>query len=87
VPFNEPGGSGFSTAQVVMKICLIVLIALGCLLIVLAGVGDRGILLVSTEVIPVVAIQWFVYLAVRAKQRAQHSWGHAYLIRRSELNK
>jgi hypothetical protein len=69
---NESARLGFSTAAVVMKICLIVSIAVGCLLIVLAGVGDRGMVKVSAGVIPVVALQWYFYLVVRAKQRPQH---------------
>jgi hypothetical protein len=71
MPNKESAKPGVSTAQLVMKICLIVSIALGCLIMVLAGVGDRGFVQVSASVISVVAIQWFFYLVVRAKQRAQ----------------
>jgi hypothetical protein len=56
-----------STTQRVMKICLIVSIALACLMIILAWFSGRGVLNVSGGLIPLVAIQWFFYLAVKAK--------------------
>jgi hypothetical protein len=60
-----------STAQRVMKICLIVSIALGCVTIVLGGFSERGFLNVCASVIPCVAIQWFFYLMVKAKQQSK----------------
>jgi high-affinity Fe2+/Pb2+ permease len=72
MPNKEASKTTASTAQRVMKVCLIVSIAVGCLIIVLAGAGGQGFFIVSAGVIPVVAIQWFFYLVVRAKQRSQH---------------
>lgn len=69
MPNKESGRPVRSTAQLVVKICLIVSIALGCLMMVLAGFADRNVVQVSAGVISVVAIQWFFYLVVRAKQR------------------
>jgi hypothetical protein len=68
---KEPSTFEISTAQRVMKICLIVSMAVGCLTIILAWVGDRGFLKVSAGIIPFVALQWFFYLLVKAKQRPQ----------------
>jgi high-affinity Fe2+/Pb2+ permease len=71
MPKKESAKPVVSTAQLILKACLIVSVAVGCLIIVLAGVGDRGLVQVSAGVISVVAIQWFFYLVVSAKHRAQ----------------
>lgn len=60
-----------STAQRVMKTSLIVSVILGCVMIILGGFSERGVLNVSASVVPIVAIQWSSYLVVRAKQQAK----------------
>ena len=60
-----------STAEMVMKICLIVSVVVGTLVIVLALVGNQNILNVAGSIVAIVALQWFAYMKVRAKRRGE----------------
>ena len=60
--------SDVPTAEKVMKICLIVSIAIGGLLVVLALAGHRSILEVGSGVIVLVSLQWSFYMMARAKR-------------------
>lgn len=61
-----------STSELVMKICLMASIAVGGLLLILAAIGGGGgFVKVTAGVIPVIAIQWVFYLAVKARQPRQ----------------
>jgi len=54
-----------------MKICLIVSVAVGGLIIVLAILDGQDILRNSAGAITFVALQWFLYSWVRAKKRSE----------------
>ena len=68
---NEPRKRLISTAEMVMKICLIVSLVLGILIIVLALVGNRNVLNVGGSTVTIVALQWFFYMWVRARRRSE----------------
>jgi hypothetical protein len=68
---NESTKSVTSTAELVIKICLIVEVVLGALVILLSLVGNRNVLNVSARVVTVVAVQWLFYLWVRARKRSE----------------
>ena len=70
---NESTKPVISTAEMVMKICLIVSIVLGTLVIVLALVGNRNVLNVGGRIVTIVALQWFFYIWVRARRRREQS--------------
>jgi uncharacterized membrane protein len=58
-----------SSAEMVIKFCLIFSVAMGAVVILLAWVGNRDLLNVSSSVGTIVALQWFFYLLVKAKTR------------------
>jgi hypothetical protein len=66
---NEPTKPVISTTEMVMKICLIVSIVVGTLLVVLALVGNRNVLNEGGFIVTMVALQWFFYVWVRARRR------------------
>ena len=68
---NESRKPVISTAEMVMKICLIVSVVLGILIVVLALVGNRNVLDVGGSALTIVALQWFFYMWVRARRRSQ----------------
>lgn len=68
---NESTKSVISTAQKVMKVCLIVSVVVGTLVIVLALVDNRNALNERVSVITIVATQWLFYLWVRAGRRGE----------------
>jgi len=55
----------------VMKICLIVSVVVGTLVIFLALVGNRNVLNVGGSIVTIVALQWFFYMCVRARRRGE----------------
>jgi ABC-type Fe3+-siderophore transport system permease subunit len=59
-----------SKAEMVLKTCLAVSMVVGALLVLLAWVGNRDLLTVSSSVLTTVALQWFFYLLVRAKNNS-----------------
>ena len=65
---GEPSHPAVPKAEVVMKICLLVSVAVGALLIVLAVVGRRSMLDVAGSVIPLVFLQWFFYMMAKGKR-------------------
>jgi hypothetical protein len=70
---NKSTNPGISTAELVMKVCLIVSVAIGTFLILLALVFNRNTLEVAGDVIPLVALQWFFYLQARARKRSEQT--------------
>jgi hypothetical protein len=68
---NESTEPVISTAEMVMKICLIVSVVVGILVIVLALVGNRNVLNVGGSIVTILALQWFSYLWVRARKRGE----------------
>jgi hypothetical protein len=64
---GESPQPGVPKALVVMKICLLMSIVVGALLIVLALAGKRGVLGVAGTFIPLVALQYFFYVMAKAK--------------------
>lgn len=66
---NEAAKAAIPTAELVMKFCLITSVALGVLLIVLASVRHRSLEL-GGAAIPIIAVQWFFYLMVKAKKKS-----------------
>jgi hypothetical protein len=60
-----------STTEQVMKICLIVSAAIGCLIIVLAILDRRDVLWHIAGAVTFVALQWFFYSWVRARKRSE----------------
>ena len=56
-----------SKAEMVVRVCLTVSLVVGVLLVLVAWVGNRGLLAVSSTVATTVAFQWFIYLLVRSK--------------------
>ena len=67
---NERVKPVIPTTELVMKICLIVSVVVGTLIIFLAAVGNRAVLSVSTSVVGMVSVQWIFYVIVRAKKRS-----------------
>ena len=61
-----------STAEMVMKICLIFSVVVGTLIILLALVGNRNVLNVSGSVVAIVMPQWLFYMLVRARKRSEN---------------
>ena len=59
------------TAEMVMKICLLVSLGLGALIIVIALLGHRNIFDVTSSVLPLVAVQWFFYMMVKARRTSR----------------
>ena len=68
---NESTKLVISTAEMVMKICLIVSVVLGTLVIVLALIGSRNVLNVGGSIVTIVALQWFFYMRARARRREE----------------
>lgn len=68
---NESMKPDFSTVELVMKICLIISVIIGSLLILLTLLFNRNILDVGGSVVPIIALQWFFYLRVRARKRSE----------------
>jgi len=68
---NESTKPVISTAEMVMKICLILSVVVGTLVIFLALAGNRNVLNVSGSIVPIVALQWFFYMWVRARRRGE----------------
>ncbi len=66
--FHEPAKPEMRKAEVVMKICLLVSLSLGALLIILALVGKRSILNVAGDLIPLIMLQWIFYALAKAKK-------------------
>ncbi len=68
---NKSTNPGISTAELIMKVCLIVSVAIGTFLILLALVFNRNTLEVAGSVIPLVVFQWFFYSRARARKRSE----------------
>ena len=64
---NEPSKPDVPRVLVVMKICLLVSVVVGALLVVLVLAGKRDILGIVGTFIPLVALQYFFYVMAKAK--------------------
>ena len=62
-----------SKAEMVVKICLAVSMVVGAMLVLLAWVTNRDLVTVSSSVVTAIALQWFVYLLVRAKNAPKNN--------------
>jgi Flp pilus assembly protein TadB len=58
-----------SSAEIVIKFCLIISVAVGAVVILLAWIGNRDLLNVSSSVGAIVALQWLFYLLVKRRSK------------------
>ena len=67
----ETSSPDVTHAEAVMRVCLLISIILGAVLIVLAIVSGRGLLDAIGEVMTLVALQGLFYLLVKNKRTRQ----------------